>query len=65
MPAAFALQSATKNAAELLGEWESLGSLEAGKFADVVAVSGNPIENIGLMRDVQFVMKAGAVVKAP
>ncbi|MFY8135210.1 MAG: amidohydrolase family protein [Aquimonas sp.] len=65
MPANFALQSATKNAAELLGEWESLGSLEAGKFADVVAVAGNPIENIGLMRNVQFVMKAGAVVKAP
>ncbi len=65
MPAAFALQSATKNAAELLGEWESLGSLEAGKHADVVAVAGNPIENIELMRDVQFVMKAGAVVKAP
>lgn len=65
MPAGFALQSATKNAAELLGEWESLGSLEAGKFADVVAVRGNPIEDIALMREVPFVMKAGAVVKAP
>lgn len=65
MPAGFALQSATRNAAELLGEWESLGSLEAGKFADVVAVAGNPVENIALMRDVQFVMKAGSVVKAP
>lgn len=65
MPASFALQSATKNAAELLGEWESLGSLEAGKFADVVAVRGNPIEDIALMREVPFVMKAGAVVKAP
>jgi imidazolonepropionase-like amidohydrolase len=65
MPAHIALQSATKNAAELLGEWPQLGSLEAGKLADLVAVSGNPIENIGLMRDVQFVMKDGVVVKAP
>ena len=64
MPAAFALQIATRNAAELLGEWETLGSLEAGKLADVVAVAGNPIDNIGLMRDVRFVMKGGAVVKA-
>jgi imidazolonepropionase-like amidohydrolase len=65
MPANLALQSATRNAAELLGESASLGSLEVGKYADVVAVAGNPLENIALMREVQFVMKAGAVVKAP
>ena len=65
MPANLALQSATRNAAELLGESASLGSLEVGKYADVVAVAGDPLQNIALMRDVQFVMKAGAVVKAP
>ena len=62
---AIALQSATMNAAELLGEWENLGSLEAGKLADVVAVAGNPIDTISLMRDVKFVMKDGVVIKAP
>lgn len=65
MPANLALQSATRNAAELLGESASIGSLEVGKYADVVAVAGNPLQNIALMREVQFVMKGGAVVKAP
>ena len=61
MSPALALQSATRNAAQLLGEWDSLGSLEPGKHADVVAVAGDPIENISLLRDVAFVMKAGEV----
>jgi imidazolonepropionase-like amidohydrolase len=65
IPAAYALQAATKHAAELLGETQNLGSLEPGKHADVVAVAGNPIENIALMREVRFVMKGGAVVRAP
>jgi imidazolonepropionase-like amidohydrolase len=65
IPADYALQAATKHAAELLGETENLGSLEPGKFADVVAVAGNPLEDIALMRDVRFVMKGGEVVRAP
>jgi imidazolonepropionase-like amidohydrolase len=65
MLAHLALQSATSNAAKPLGEWESQGSLEVGKLADVVAVADNPIETSSLMRNVPCVMKAGAVVKAP
>ena len=64
MPAAAALQAATRNAAQLLGEAESLGSLAAGKHADIVAVAGDPAADIGLMRRVDFVMKAGVVYKA-
>jgi len=63
MPPAFALQSATRNAAQLLGEWEQVGSLSAGKRADVVAVRGNPLEDIALLEDVAFVMKDGVVYK--
>ncbi len=61
MPAPLALQAATRNAAELLGRWNELGSLEVGKHADIVAVAGDPTADIGLMRKVGFVMKAGRV----
>ncbi len=63
MPAAFALQAATKNAAELLKQSKNLGSVEAGKFADIIAVDGNPLDDIALMQHVDFVMKGGAVVR--
>ena len=55
-----AIVTATVNAAALLGEAD-LGTLEAGKFADVIAVSENPLENISALTDVDFVMKAGTV----
>jgi imidazolonepropionase-like amidohydrolase len=63
MPAAFALQAATRNAAELLKQSKDLGSVEAGKFADIIAVDGNPLDDIALMQKVDFVMKGGAVVR--
>jgi imidazolonepropionase-like amidohydrolase len=47
----------------LLKREESLGSLSPGKIADVVAVPGNPLEDISLMRRVSFVMKDGMVYK--
>ena len=50
MPAAFALQAATRNAAELLKQSKDLGSIEAGKFADIIAVHGNPLDDIALMQ---------------
>lgn len=65
MPPMFALQAATKYAAELLGVSNDLGSLAPGKFADLVAVPGNPIENIGVMKQVSFVMKDGVVYRGP
>lgn len=60
-----AIQTATINAAELLGWEEDLGSLERGKLADIIAVEGDPLENIRLLEDVRFVMKGGEVVKQP
>jgi len=63
MPASFALQAATKNAAELLKQSKNLGSVESGKFADIIAVDGNPLDDIALMQKVDFVMKGGAVVR--
>ena len=63
MPAAYALQAATTHAAELLKKSKDLGSIEAGKYADIVAVSGNPLDDISVMQKVGFVMKAGQVYK--
>jgi imidazolonepropionase-like amidohydrolase len=63
MPAMFAIQAATVNAAQLLGRDKELGSIAAGKIADVVAVPGNPIDDISLMKRVSFVMKDGVVYK--
>ena len=60
-----AIRTATRNAAELLGWAEDLGSLEDGKLADIIAVEGNPLDNIRLLEDVRFVMKGGEVVKSP
>ena len=58
-----AIQAATTQAAELLGWQEQIGSVEAGKFADIVAVSGDPLANIRALEKVDFVMKDGVVVK--
>jgi len=64
MPPMEAIVSATKSAADLLGESDQLGSLSVGKYADVVAVKGNPIEDITLLEEIGFVMKNGKVYKA-
>lgn len=63
MPPLYTLQAATIRAAELLRRERELGSLSEGKLADVVAVAGNPLEDISTMRRVQFVMKDGVVYK--
>src|SRR5690242_10181515 len=63
MPAAFVLQAATTHAAELLKKSKDLGTIEPGKLADVIAVEGNPLEDITLMQKVAFVLKDGVVYK--
>lgn len=63
MPAAAALQSATLRAAELLDQSNDLGTLTAGKFADVIAVKGDPTSDIARMEQVDFVMKNGLIYK--
>ncbi len=63
MKPAEALQAATVNAAELIGLSDRIGALEAGKFADVIAVSGDPLADIATMEKVVFVMKGGEVIR--
>ncbi|WP_231757004.1 metal-dependent hydrolase family protein [Microbulbifer elongatus] len=58
-----ALQASTINAAQLLGKQNELGSIREGKLADLVAVPGNPLEDISVLERVQFVMKDGEVFK--
>jgi imidazolonepropionase-like amidohydrolase len=63
MPSLFTIQAATINAAQLLKHDKDLGTVAAGKFADVVAVPGDPVADISLMTHVSFVMKDGVVYK--
>ena len=63
MPPIAAIQSATRNAAEALGRERDVGTIQAGRYGDLIAVRGNPIEDIRLLEDVPFVMKGGEVVK--
>jgi len=58
-----AIQTATVNAADLMGWTDWAGSLDAGKWADVIAVDGDPLKDVKLLQDVKFVMKAGVVYK--
>jgi len=65
MTPAQALRAATASGADLLDMKEQIGSVEPGKLADLVAVSGNPLSDIHLLENINFVMKEGAVYKLP
>jgi imidazolonepropionase-like amidohydrolase len=58
-----AVQAATTNAADLLGKSDLLGSLKPGKYADLIAVTGDPLKNVSVLENVDFVMKEGQVYK--
>jgi imidazolonepropionase-like amidohydrolase len=57
------IQAGTMNAADLLGWSDRAGTIEAGKFADLVAVDGDPMANVHVLENVRFVMKGGEVIK--
>jgi imidazolonepropionase-like amidohydrolase len=57
-----AILAATRNAADLLGASDRIGSIQAGRFADIVAVAGDPLADISEMTRIRFVMKGGVVV---
>ena len=59
-----AIQAATSNAADLLGHANEVGSIKVGKYADLIAVSGDPLKDISLLERVEFVMKDGEVYKS-
>lgn len=65
MTPAQAIRSATATAAELLGTQDSIGTIEPGKQADIVAVPGDPLADVTTMEKVDFVMKGGVVYKKP
>ncbi len=63
MSTADAIMTATHNAADLLGVSDSSGSIQPGRYADLIAVKGNPLKDITLMEHVDWVMKGGVVYK--
>jgi imidazolonepropionase-like amidohydrolase len=60
-----AIQAATVHAAELIGWPDDVGAIEAGRYADIIAVAGNPVEDVRLLENLSFVMKGGKLYKSP
>lgn len=60
-----AIQSATIHSADLLGWQDKVGQIAPGYLADIIAVTGNPLEDVSVLEDVDFVMKGGVVYKSP
>jgi imidazolonepropionase-like amidohydrolase len=60
-----AIQAGTRVNAEMLGWDDRLGTLEVGKLADIIAIKGNPLDNIDALKDVSFVMLGGRIIRTP
>ena len=58
-----AIQAATINAADLIGWTDRVGTLEPGKYADLIAVDGDPLADTAILENVKFVMKGGEIAK--
>jgi imidazolonepropionase-like amidohydrolase len=63
MTPAQAIHAATSNAADLLGRSKDIGTIEAGKYADIIAVDGDPLSDVRVLERVSFVMKGGTIYK--
>jgi imidazolonepropionase-like amidohydrolase len=63
MPSLDILRAVTSNAAEMLGWQDRVGDVAPGKFADLVAITGDPVADIGALEQVRFVMKGGQVIR--
>jgi imidazolonepropionase-like amidohydrolase len=59
-----AILSTTRSASELMGWQDQVGTLQSGKFADIIAIDGDPLVDIKVLQDVKFVMKGGAIIKS-
>jgi imidazolonepropionase-like amidohydrolase len=64
MPPMEAIKAATWNAADLIGDTADIGSIQPGRYADIIAVDGDPLANVTVLETVPFVMKGGVVYKA-
>jgi imidazolonepropionase-like amidohydrolase len=58
-----AIQTGTLNAADLMGWTDKVGSLDTGKWADIIAIQGDPLSDVRLLQHIPFVMKAGVIYK--
>jgi imidazolonepropionase-like amidohydrolase len=63
MPALDVIRAITVSAAEMLGWQDRIGTVEPGRFADLIAVTGEPVADITELEHVRFVMKGGEVIK--
>ncbi len=63
MTPAQAIRTATQNSADLIGRSKDVGTIEAGKYADIIAVTGDPLQDVTVLQNVGFVMKGGVVYK--
>ena len=64
MSPADAIKAATWSAADLIGDTKDIGSVQAGRYADLIAVTGDPLADVTVLEHVDFVMKGGVVYKA-
>ena len=58
-----AIRTATQSSADLIGRSKDVGTIEVGKYADIIAVSGDPLQDVAILQSVGFVMKGGVVYK--